>query len=327
MPAWLPALLTSLLGTGLVRAYALRLRLLDQPGDARRNHAAATPRGGGMALWLVMLVVFAWLGSTHAGAAGAWWWWALALGLAGGIGAWDDHRPLPIALRLGVQLLAAGAAAHAVLRVGGPPWLAGAALLAVPVTVNFWNFMDGINGIAALQAVIVALAAAALLEGEWRLLALTAAAAGLGFLPWNFPRARIFMGDVGSGSLGLLIACLWTGCALASDRAALLLAFPLAAFLVDAGLTILTRMRAGEIWWQPHSRHSYQLAARRWGSHARVSMLYAAWSIAGAMFGWMLRESANIFIMFCLGAWYTGTVIGWAWLRRRPAHDQTGSSG
>ena len=326
MPPWLAALIASFIGTGAVRAYALRARLLDLPDDNRRNHRVPTPRGGGIAICAVVVAALGALACLDPGQRIGWAAWALAVGLAGGVGAWDDHHPLSVRLRLATHLMAAGFGAVGVLAMGGPPWAAMMSLLAIPLLLNFWNFMDGIDGIAASQAVIVAVAAACLLDAEWRLFAQVGAAAAFGFLVWNFPRARIFMGDAGSGTLGVLVACLWAGCALQSRQAALVLLFPMAACLVDAGLTLSLRFAEGEAWWRPHSRHSYQLATRRAGRHWPVTLAYAAWSTLGAVIGTRLVEFDNIFIMSWLAAWYTATVIGWIRLRRGSGTDPTRST-
>lgn len=128
--------------------------------------------------------------------------------IVAGIGWWDDHKPLSPWLRLVVQGVAALALA------AGAGWESGQwlpALLAfgaAMVLVNVWNFMDGINGLASGQAALAALGYAALLTGEWHWLALALLAGCVGFLPFNFPRARIFLGDVGSGALGYVLAAL-----------------------------------------------------------------------------------------------------------------------
>src|SRR5690606_27675026 len=127
------------------------------------------------------------------------------------------------------------------------------------VLVNIWNFMDGIDGIAALQALVVAAAITLLANvAAARWIALALAAACFGFLPLNLPRARIFLGDVGSGALGYLLALAMvlaaTGGGQATSPAAwVLLLLPPSAFFLDASLTLLVRMLRGERWWTPRS--------------------------------------------------------------------------
>jgi UDP-N-acetylmuramyl pentapeptide phosphotransferase/UDP-N-acetylglucosamine-1-phosphate transferase len=159
--------------------------------------------------------------------------------------------------------------------------VAGTAGLLCMVLVNVWNFMDGIDGIAATQAAIVALAfgfAAGTVTAV--LLALALFAAICGFLPFNLPKARIFLGDVGSGALGYALAWL-AALAMASlpERLWLLLLLPLSAFLLDAGLTLSSRVVRGERWWLPHVEHVYQRWARRTGSHPKVTVAYALWTV------------------------------------------------
>jgi len=141
--------------------------------------------------------------------------------------------------------------------------------------------MDGVDGLAATQALLAALAYALLLPTPVAGLALVLAAGVAGFLPFNFPRARIFMGDVGSGALGYLLAGL-VALGLATDSAPLaVLLIPLSAFLIDAGLTLAGRILAGERWMQPHTRHLYQRWVKSGHSHVTVTLCYALFGVAG----------------------------------------------
>jgi UDP-N-acetylmuramyl pentapeptide phosphotransferase/UDP-N-acetylglucosamine-1-phosphate transferase len=314
MWGWVLAVpLLSAAGTWFARRYALRRRLIDEPG-ARRSHAVATPRGGGAGPVLALAILIAGLGL-----AGQWpgdWRWSLGGLLAvAGIGAWDDHRPLGAGVRLVTHLLA-GAALATGVQLWGEPVQGVGVMLAVAVAVNVWNFMDGIDGIAATQALIVALAAAALGQSDASLRALAVALAFAAFIPFNFPRARIFLGDVGSGALGyaLVLVALLTP-ARGSSPVALLLLFPAAAFLVDAAATLAMRMIQGERWWTPHTRHLYQAAARRYG-HAPVTLAYGAWSSAGVVLAWALRDAGESLIMASLALWYTAAAGLWACVQR-----------
>ena len=259
--------------TWLARRYALRGNLMDQPGE-RRSHTIATPRGGGIAIVLVVACAGLYLMTRQAPVDALWLGFLPGLLLVAGIGWWDDHRPLSPWLRLGVQAVAATMLATAAAGQSGhwlPAVLAFGAAMAL---VNVWNFMDGINGLAASQAALAAFAYALLLDGAWHWLALALLAGCLGFLPFNFPRARIFLGDVGSGALGFALA----GLAVAAFQAgphekAPLLILPFCLFLVDAGFTLLRRMLKNEPWWAPHVTHVYQIAARRFG-HVAVTVFY-----------------------------------------------------
>jgi len=284
LAAWLfGAAVASALGTALMLGYGRR-RLLDQPGQ-RRSHATPTPRGGGLG------PVLAWCAALFALAgAGAGGTQALLLAIGtlavAAIGLVDDHRPLPAWPRLLVH------AAAAVLLVAGARGLpasatdlAGSAalVLALVALVNFWNFMDGIDGLAAMQSAFVAFAcgvvAVAAGAPALALAAMLLCASVAGFLPFNTPRARIFLGDVGSGALGFacggLLLFAWDGGAMPWPIAPLLAS----AFLLDAGLTLARRMLGGRRWYTAHREHLYQWLVRRGRSHARVAALYLGWNL------------------------------------------------
>ncbi|MGO4260593.1 lipopolysaccharide biosynthesis protein [Lysobacter sp. TAB13] len=313
-------------GTWLARAYALSRNMVDEPGE-RRSHAVATPRGGGIAIVAALLVAAIALSLRFPSYAPKALAFGLGLSLVAAIGWVDDHRPLSPWLRLGVHALAAALLAFVLWHGGSPNWLVLAAFVLAVGLTNVWNFMDGINGLAASQTVLVALAVAWMGGGEvWRWLALALLAASLGFLPFNFPRARIFMGDVGSGAIGFAVAGLivlgadaarpWRGMTLA------LLLIPLAAFMVDSSLTLLRRVGRGERWWTPHTQHAYQVWARRIG-HARVTFAYAVFT-GLAVASLSLVTEVRFGFMLCMGAgWYISGAFFW-WLIQR---TQTGSGG
>lgn len=311
-------------GTWLARRYALHRNLLDQPGE-RRSHRQATPRGGGIAVVAVLLLALAVLAARDPGRAAAAAWAGLGLALVAGIGGIDDHRPLSPWLRLGVHVLAGALLAGAILRLGGTMLDAALAFGAAVVLTNVWNFMDGIDGLAASQAALVAVAWA-LFAGQgpvfWLGLAL---AAGLcGFLPFNLPQARIFLGDVGSGPLGYVLAGLLAVATLGMDPPhRLWLTLPLLPFLVDASLTLFARMLRGEPWWRPHVQHAYQAWARRARSHGGVTAAYAAATVVAAlaMFGMHSFGSAGIMLIYSLFVLAGG--LSWRRLRAMDKHGFT----
>lgn len=264
------------LGTHAVRRYALSRDLLDHPNE-RSSHTAPTPRGGGVAIVLAFL---AGLVALHGlGEVNEMLLWALAGGgvAVALVGFVDDHGGLSARARLTVHFAAVAWALYWLcgmppLPVGGgyvvdgPAWTAIGAVGLVWL-LNLYNFMDGIDGIAGVEAVSVALGAA-LLGGSsawW----LVAAAAG-GFLVLNWPPARLFMGDVGSGFLGFVLGVLavdaaaWELVPLAST------AILLGVFLVDATVTLFRRWARGEQLSQAHRSHAYQHAAVRFGGHRPV---------------------------------------------------------
>lgn len=279
--------------TGVLRRLALRAGLLDRPNE-RSSHTAPTPRGGGLAIATAMLagLVFAWLAGAVSGSL------VLALSAPGlavaAIGFADDRRPVRAGLRFGVHVAAVGAAL-AVLG-GAPPidvgglrvtGLAGdvAAVICCVWFVNLFNFMDGIDGIAGAEAAFVSFACAGLLGvagagAAFTLPWLLLGAASLGFLTWNWAPAKIFMGDAGSGFTGFAIALLLVHsmrAAAFSPWTALILTAP---FVCDATLTLLRRGFRGERWYSAHRSHAYQWLARRWQSHARVTLLVVALDVA-----------------------------------------------
>ena len=284
------------LGCGLLTWLALRYarakQLLDLPGR-RRSHVIPTPRGGGVAIVLTMLVALALI---H---------WrdvrlplvvAAALLLVAGIGWLDDHRPQPVLRRLLVHVLASGGLALLLLALYPNPLPAWPAFVIGAVAtfwlvgcINAWNFMDGSNGLLSSQCLWLGLTLAlwfpasagghGALASPWALLALTLAAACAGFLPFNFPRAVIFLGDVGSGALGLVCGLLLLVAAwLAPERIWLLLLLP-SALLVDATATLLWRILDGRRWYTAHREHLYQWLIRSGRSHAQVAALYMGWNL------------------------------------------------
>lgn len=269
--------------TGQLRRYALARKLLDVPGQ-RSSHSQPTPRGGGLAIVVSFLglgLLLAWqLGFTPlttalVGAAS----WVAILGFA------DDHGHIPAGWRLLGHL---AAALWVVYWLGLPEFLVfGYALgywLYVPVILylmwllNLFNFMDGIDGIASVEVLSVSLGAAlfyflspmAMPVSGWLLLLL--AAATLGFLLWNLPPAKIFMGDVGSSTLGVILAIFSLEAALHSPIWFWAWQILLAVFISDASFTLLRRLVRGEKIYQAHRSHAYQRAARALGSHGRVSL-------------------------------------------------------
>ena len=140
--------------------------------------------------------------------------------------------------------------------------------------MNLYNFMDGIDGIAAVETVTIAAGYLAVTAGggtpsPFEGLALAIAGATLGFLVWNWAPARIFLGDVGSVPLGFLTGALMLDLAVRTSLAAALI-LPLY-FAADATLTLATRLARGEKPWEPHRDHAYQRAARGLSSHAAVT--------------------------------------------------------
>jgi UDP-N-acetylmuramyl pentapeptide phosphotransferase/UDP-N-acetylglucosamine-1-phosphate transferase len=284
--------------TWLAIHYAHRRALIDHPGQ-RRSHTVPTPRGGGIGLvvaavaaTLLLRLVGSPVAMPLALAVGL----MVAVALVAAVGWIDDHRGLAARWRFAVHGIAAAivlGADHAGPLLYAPAaWLtvaiAAALWLAIVWSINLHNFMDGINGLLATQAIFVFVALAGLFHQAGTVPGAVAAcavfaAATVGFLPFNFPHARIFMGDVGSGVLGLLVALvvLWQlavpGIAPASG---LVLC---SAFVTDASGTLLSRMLRGRRWYSAHREHLYQWLVRCGFTHAQVVALYMGWNLLLAL--------------------------------------------
>ena len=316
------ALAASFLLSEAWRRFALRRGHVDLPGE-RRLHQQPTPRGGGIGIALALLACSPWLGP-------GWPGFAAGLLLCAGGGLVDDVRPLPPLAKLALQ--AAGALCLALawpLLPGLLPPVAGVALSALLVLalVNAWNFMDGANGLAASQAVVASLVLAALGPSPAAvLLATVLAAASLGFLPLNFPRARLFLGDVGSHALGFGLAALALQAAPAAGEGAWLLWLPASAMLVDASLTLLSRARRRQVLWQAHREHLYQRAVAAGWSHAGICGLYLGWALAAGALALAVAGRTQPWPL--AAATFTAVVgiMSYRWLSRRwpfPGSPQT----
>lgn len=300
------------------RRLALRRGVLDVPGH-RSSHVVATPRGAGIGIAVAAaLAVVLWAPPGTARS-------AVLLGglVVGAVGLLDDLRPLPAAWKFAGQALAALPVALALpfplegVPLALPPGIAVAASAAVLLLfVNAWNFMDGIDGIAAWAAVAVSASVLAAVgvagAGLGAAVALALLCACVGFLPLNFPKARVFMGDCGSHVLGFGLAVL----VLAAPRVDLagVALIASAAFLVDVLGTLLLRARDGERLASAHRRHLYQLVTRSGYSHARVTMAYAAWMLASGG-GMVLARIAGVEAI-AAALILVATTSAWWWLQR-----------
>ena len=271
--------------TGAVRRYALSAHIVDIP-NSRSSHAAPTPRGGGVAIVISFFAVLLSLAAIHPVPTRLL---AALFGsglLIAGTGFIDDHGHLAARWRFLSQFAASIWTLW--MMKGIPPvplfgfsvdlgWF-GLALAALYLVwmVNLYNFMDGIDGIASIQAITVSVGGAV----TWWLashtplwiLPLAFAACVSGFLAWNFPPAKVFMGDVGSGFLGMIVGLfsLWAG---QQAPQVFWCWFILGGcFMVDATTTLVRRVQRGERFYEPHRSHAYQYASRRHGSHKHVSI-------------------------------------------------------
>ncbi|WP_355603435.1 glycosyltransferase family 4 protein [Xanthomonas cannabis] len=307
-------LVVAAVGTWLLRRYALHRRLLDHPGE-RRSHVVATPRGGGMAIVVAILLGCATAGVAWPAVRTVVGWFAVGLILVAGVGWLDDHRPLSARVRFAIHLIASASLGLLVFHSTGDVLDGILSAAASVVLINVWNFMDGINGLAASQAALAALAFAAVVPDGWSLAGLTVAAACLGFLPFNFPRARIFLGDGGSGALGYVLAALLALSVAGGQLSWWIGWLPLTAFLVDAGFTLLTRMLGGQRWWEPHAQHVYQRLARRLATHVPVTGVYFAFSVTAVCLFVLIRHDAFWQQVVAALVWGVGVTAIWFFLR------------
>ncbi|WOJ94862.1 glycosyltransferase family 4 protein [Congregibacter variabilis] len=289
------ALALSLICTAIYLPLARQLRFLDAPNH-RSAHAVITPSSGGLAvvIAIAMTLCVAQLsgGALYGNAERLML--LLLLGLCA-LGAWDDRHPLPVYLRLLMFFLVASAAMSAYLDLPFTSlWLLPALMLGLAWLINLYNFMDGIDGLAALQVVMVAGAMLGLgfitgASNEFLILCATTAGAYGGFLVFNWPPAKLFMGDAGSLSAGLLLG--WLGLWSWRDEFMPLVVWFLlmSPFLLDTGITLLVRAYKGQRLTEAHSSHCYQRLARHWGSHRRVDyalvILHGVWLIPLALVG------------------------------------------
>lgn len=279
--AFLATFAAAAVGTYTVLAWLRRRAILDHPNE-RSSHNVPTPRGAGLAVVPIVLIIWALLAAVGEAPSGVWMAGLIALLLM--LVSWiDDRRGLPAAARLLAHLAAAVAGisvfpANALIFQGLVPPLADHVLAAIAWIwfINLYNFMDGIDGITGIETAAIGIgvaAVAALQSGADLSAALVIAAAGLGFLIWNWHPARIFLGDSGSVPLGFLLGWLLLTLAARGDWAAAII-LP-AYYLADATITLVARAVAGEAIWKAHRRHFYQIALRGGASHSAVALRIA----------------------------------------------------
>lgn len=269
----------------LLLRYAGALNLIDVPNQ-RSSHLVPKARGGGVAFALTFLASLLVL-VTNADVDNHLLIAVLGAGtVVAVLGFLDDFTDVSIRWRL---LGHFSSAAWALYWLGGLPLLQvfgyafdlgliGNVLAAVYIVwlLNLYNFMDGIDGIASVEAVCVCLGGALLYvllgAANLALVPVLLAAAVAGFLCWNFPPARIFMGDAGSGFLGLVLAVLSLQAAWFKSDLLWSWIILLGVFVVDATFTLLRRLLRGDKVYEAHRRHAYQYASRQFAGHRPVTL-------------------------------------------------------
>jgi len=283
-------ILTILL-TYLVRHYALINNMMDIPNQ-RSSHRVSTPRGGGIAIVLSFFVgifLALLLGYIELNIVVALFGAGL---LVAGIGFLDDKSHVSQKLRLFIHFISAGWALYWLqftphIQIYEYLFELEWVILIVSIVflvwlLNLYNFMDGIDGLASSETIFVTVVGATfswlVQSNNHFILFLLLAAAASGFLVWNWPPAKIFMGDAGSGFLGLSIGILCYSASITSGITIWVWLIILGVFLVDASFTLLRRMFRGDRWYEAHCSHAYQFAARKWG-HLLVSSLVSVINI------------------------------------------------
>jgi Fuc2NAc and GlcNAc transferase len=302
-------------GVGIFRAYAIDKGMLDEPGP-RSSHIAPTPRGAGVVFFVGWVALLGTLHHYHM--LHQHWLWifspVLFVGLAG---FWEDHNGLPVAARFFIQCLCA-AGSLILLKEGGgllQDWLPffiplpvafGLMIFTMVWMVNLYNFMDGSDGMAAMQGMFIFFmggwflfqaGAPELAMISWGLVALLA-----GFLIWNWPVAQVFMGDCGSYFLGFLVSVF----ALISYK---YFQVPLVAWIIltslfwfDATITLVRRMLAGQKWYAPHRTHAYQRMLQHGWSHRKVLLSAMLVNVVLSVLAWISVEEPRLQMFSLAGA-------------------------
>lgn len=286
------AFILTYLGTGFIRYYSLKKAILDIPNE-RSSHTVPTPRGAGTALALVFFIgvgalYFTKFISGHLAS-------ALLIGgiLVALIGYLDDLYSLGAKIRALCHLIAA---VIAVLVLHGMPNLflnawnvqlgfigSVVAVVGIIWLINLYNFMDGIDGLAGSEALFVSLAAGTILwaapEHNISYICFLLAATALGFLLWNWPPAKIFLGDAGSGLLGFIFAVLTIESVRQNSSSIFFWLILLGVFIFDATFTLLHRIKRKEKWYAAHRDHIYQRLIKAGASHRTVTLSLIAVNI------------------------------------------------
>lgn len=298
------ALFVAMLATWWMASGRSRLAMIDHPNE-RSLHELPVPRSGGIAILLAIAAGWGWLSAIYGLPESLVWIIASVVSVAV-VSILDDLYNLSVRIRLPIHMLAA-----VLVLLGGGGWSLGIAgvvvsFLAIVWMINLYNFMDGMDGFAGGMTLvgfaflgIGGYMAGDSLYAEW---CWVVAAAVSGFLLFNFPPARIFMGDAGSATLGLLAASLSL---LGVHKSLFPLWFPLmlfSPFWVDATVTLMRRAWRREKVWQAHREHYYQRLVRTgWGHKKTVLAEYAL----------MLASSGSAFALLMYPEWWVIGLLVW----------------
>lgn len=277
--------LLSFLLTAFFRSYALKKNILDIPNE-RSSHHLPTPRGGGVAIVVTFMTSLVYVYLNHVIPLADFIGLLSVTFFVAAIGFMDDKYSLSARWRLIGHFLSA---IWGIFWIGGLPDLVffginiqlgfiGSVLSIFYLVwmLNLYNFMDGIDGLASLEAICVCFGMCILYfvvgAHELIVLPLSLAMAVLGFLCWNMPPAKIFMGDAGSSFLGILLGLLSLQAAWHSPKFLWCWLILLGVFIVDATVTLFRRFLRGAKVYEAHRSHAYQFASRHFGKHLPVSL-------------------------------------------------------
>jgi UDP-GlcNAc:undecaprenyl-phosphate GlcNAc-1-phosphate transferase len=264
----------------------IRVGIMDVP-NRRSSHARPVPRMGGVAIVITFFIGLAVLRQGE---------WGLLAGaaLVALVGLADDLGKLGVAGKLAGQIAAAVVLVWSGVVLDAGVWGYALTLFWLVATTNLVNFMDGLDGLVGGTGVIAATSFALLANSE---IAAVLAAACFGFLIFNTPRARIFMGDVGSEFLGFVLASL---AVLAAGQGSLVWAIPLLLFhfIFDTAFTLCRRLAEGRNVTQAHRGHLYQLMNRLGASHFQVSLFHWIVGLAQAFGAWWMTNLAEPWVAF-----------------------------
>ena len=267
--------------TDFILRYSLHKNLIDMPNE-RSSHTLPTPRGGGLSIVVIFLFSITFIDTISRDLFFALIGSGLIISL---IGFWDDHTHIAAKWRLLAHFTATfwilywlgGIAEFHLFNYNINLGFIGLVLVAFLLVwlLNLFNFMDGIDGIAASEAIFVSSAGALFswlygLEGL-SFISLLLAASTFGFLILNWPPAKIFMGDAGSAFLGLMLGVIAYATVLEGVSVWIWIIL-FGVFLVDSGITLTRRMLKGEKWYEAHCSHAYQHAAKKMG-HKKVTVV------------------------------------------------------
>ncbi|MGN0064107.1 MAG: glycosyltransferase family 4 protein [Nocardioides sp.] len=285
------SLVTCLVLTGLLVPVLRRAQFMDVPNH-RSSHSRPVPRGGGLAVVLTLVVALLVFG--REGDA-----WPVVLGamlVMAGVGLADDLWSLGSGVRLALQIAAGVALAAWAVHSGVSLWWAPVLVVGVAGYINAFNFMDGVNGISGLTAGVVGawwwVVGAREELGLVTVLGAALLGASLGFLPWNAPRARVFLGDVGSYGIGLVVVALsvvaWVG-----GVGPLAAAAPLVVYCADTGWVLVKRARGGRSLTEAHREHVYQRLTDHGWPHL-ASAAFCALAVAAVCAASLLSDGSQL---------------------------------